>query len=378
MKYATDVTAAKLQAADFNGQLAAIGKAQAVIEFDMKGTILNANENFLKTMGYTLEEVKGQHHSMFAEPAHRTSPEYRTFWEKLGRGEYDQGQYKRVGKGGREVWIQASYNPIMDMSGKAFKVVKYATDISEAKLQAADVAGQLGAIGKVQAVIEFSLDGTILNANENFLNALGYTLREIKGQHHGMFVDPAYRASHEYRVFWDKLGRGEFDAGQYKRIAKSGKEVWIQASYNPIYDMNGKAFKVVKYAVDVTDQKMQHADFSGQISAIGKSQAVIEFDLKGNILNANENFLRTVGYSMDEIRGQHHRIFCDAAYSVSQEYRAFWEKLGRGEYDSGQYKRVAKGGREVWIQASYNPIMDMNGKPFKVVKFATEITNAKM
>ena len=378
VKFATDITDAKLRQADFDGQLAAIGKAQAVIEFSMDGKILSANDNFLETVGYTLAEVRGQHHSMFVEPAERSSPEYRAFWEKLGRGEYDAGQYKRFGKGGKEVWIQASYNPIFDMSGKPFKVVKYATDISAAKLQAADVAGQLGAISKVQAVIEFSLDGTILDANENFLNTLGYTLREIKGQHHGMFVDPAYRASHEYRVFWDKLGRGEFDAGQYKRITKSGKEVWIQASYNPIFDMNGKPFKVVKYAVDVSDQKLQHADFSGQINAIGKSQAVIEFDLKGNILNANDNFLRTVGYSMDELRGQHHRMFCETAYAVSAEYRGFWEKLGRGEYDSGQYKRIAKGGREVWIQASYNPILDMNGKPFKVVKFATEITEAKL
>ena len=373
------VSSAKaLRDADMAGQIAAIHKAQAVIEFDMKGIILNANDNFLATLGYTLDEVKGQHHSMFAEPSYRISPEYQAFWDKLGRGEYDAGQYKRIAKGGREVWIQASYNPIMDLTGKPFKVVKFATDITAAKLQAADVAGQLGAIGKAQAVIEFSLDGTILNANENFLNTLGYTLREISGQHHGMFVDPAYRASHEYRVFWDKLGRGEFDAGQYKRITKSGKEVWIQASYNPIYDMNGKPFKVVKFATDISAQKLQHADFSGQINAIGKSQAVIEFDLKGNIINANENFLRTVGYSMDEIHGQHHRIFCETSYSVSAEYRAFWEKLGRGEYDSGQYKRIAKGGREVWIQASYNPIMDMNGKPFKVVKFATEITAAKM
>ena len=367
-----------LREADMAGQIAAIHKAQAVIEFDLKGNILAANENFLATLGYTLDEIKGQHHSMFAEPVYKASPEYRAFWEKLGRGEYDAGQYKRIAKGGREVWIQASYNPIMDTEGKPFKVVKFATDITAAKLQEADVAGQLGAIGKVQAVIEFSLDGTILNANDNFLNTLGYTLREIQGQHHGMFVDPSYRASHEYRVFWDKLGRGEFDAGQYKRITKSGKEVWIQASYNPIYDMNGKPFKVVKYATDISEQKMQHADFSGQINAIGKSQAVIEFDLKGNILNANDNFLRTLGYSMDEVRGQHHRIFCETAYTVSAEYRGFWEKLGRGEYDQGQYKRIAKGGREVWIQASYNPIMDMNGKPFKVVKFATDITDAKL
>jgi len=240
--------------ADMKGQLSAINKAQAVIEFSLDGKILNANENFLNTLGYSLAEIQGQHHGMFVEPEHRASVEYRHFWDKLGRGEFDAGQYKRMGKGGKEVWIQASYNPIMDMNGKPFKVVKYATDITAAKLQAADFSGQLSAINKAQAVIEFSLDGKILNANDNFLNTLGYSLAEIKGQHHGMFVDPDHRASIEYRMFWEKLGRGEFDAGQYKRIGKGGKEVWIQASYNPIMDMNGKPFKVVKYATDTTAQ----------------------------------------------------------------------------------------------------------------------------
>jgi len=223
-----------------------------VIEFKLDGTILTANDNFLKTLGYSLDEIKGRHHSMFAEPAFAGSVEYRMFWDKLGRGEYDAGQYKRIGKGGKEVWIQASYNPIMDMDGKPFKVIKYATDITAAKIQAADFAGQLEAIGKAQAVIEFKLDGTILTANDNFLKTLGYSLDEIKGKHHSMFAEPGLVGSIEYRMFWDKLGRGEYDAGQYKRIGKGGREVWIQASYNPIMDMNGKPFKVVKYATDVT------------------------------------------------------------------------------------------------------------------------------
>jgi len=235
-------------------------------------------------------------------------------------------------------------------------------------------AGMLSAIDKSQAVIEFTVDGKIVHANENFLKTLGYTLDEVRGQHHSMFVDPAYRESPEYRAFWQKLGRGEFDAGQYKRIGKAGKEVWIQASYNPILDANGKAFKVVKYATDITQQKIQNADFEGQIAAIGKAQAVIEFGLDGKILNANDNFLNTLGYTLGEVRGQHHSMFVEAAYRLSPDYRMFWDKLGRGEYDAGQYKRIGKGGKEIWIQASYNPILDVNGKPFKVVKYATDVT----
>jgi methyl-accepting chemotaxis protein len=256
--------------ADLEGQIAAISKSQAVIEFDLTGKILTANENFLITVGYTLEEIKGQHHSLFVEPVYRASTEYRLFWEKLGRGEFDKGQYKRLGKGGKEIWIEASYNPIFDANGKPYKVVKYATNITAQKLQAADYSGQLAAISKAQAVIEFTLDGKILTANENFLSTLGYTLDEVKGQHHSMFAEPEYRSSPEYRMFWEKLGRGEFDAGQYKRLGKGGKEVWIQASYNPIPDMDGKPFKVVKYATDISAQKQALIEVQRVLGALSK------------------------------------------------------------------------------------------------------------
>ena len=362
---------------DLQGQIDAIGKSMALIEFTLDGKVLNANENFLKTLGYTLEEIKGQHHSLFVDPVYRNSTEYRVFWEKLGQGTYDAGEYLRIGKGGKEVWIQASYNPIMDSNGKPFKVVKFATDITEQKLRNANFEGQLKAVNKAQAVIEFTLDGKILHANENFLNTLGYTADEIKGQHHSLFVDPAYRSSAEYRAFWEKLGQGNFDAGEYLRIGKGGKEVWIQASYNPIMDSKGKPFKVVKYATDITEQKLRNANFEGQLKAVNKAQAVIEFTLDGKILHANENFLNTLGYTADEIKGQHHSLFVDPAYRGSAEYRAFWEKLGQGNFDAGQYLRLGKGGKPVWIQASYNPIMDSKGKPFKVVKFATDITEQK-
>jgi methyl-accepting chemotaxis protein len=365
-----DVTQIRTQ----TSQLAAIDRSQAMIEFSLDGIILNANENFLKTLGYSLNEIKGQHHSLFVDPSYRQSNEYRLFWDKLARGEFDAGQYKRIGKGDREVWIQASYNPILDQAGKAFKVVKYATDITAEVVKNADMTGQLDAINKAQAVIEFTLDGKIIHANENFLHTLGYVASEIVGQHHSMFVEPSYRQSTEYRMFWDKLARGEFDAGQYKRIGKGGKEVWIQASYNPIFDPNGKPFKVVKYATDITAQTMKNADMSGQLGAINKAQAVIEFTLDGKILHANENFLNTLGFVAAEIAGQHHSMFVEPSYRQSTEYRLFWDKLGRGEFDAGQYKRIGKGGREVWIQASYNPILDPNGKPFKVVKYATDIT----
>jgi len=355
-------------------QVAAINKSQAVIEFNPDGTIVTANENFLKTLGYSLGEIQGKHHSMFVEPAMRDSAAYREFWTKLNRGEFQAAEYKRIGKGGKEVWIQASYNPLLDRNGKVYKVIKFATDITAEKFGSMEDAGTIAAIGRARAVIAFKLDGTIITANENFLKTLGYSLGEIQGKHHSMFVEPATRDSAAYREFWASLNRGEYQSAEYKRIGKGGKEVWILASYNPILDEKGKPFKVVKFATDVTEQKLRTADLAGQIAAIGKSQAVIEFNMDGSILTANENFLNALGYSLREIQGKHHSMFVDAADRDSAAYREFWANLNAGKYQAGEFKRIGKGGREVWIQASYNPILDLNGKPFKVVKYAADTT----
>jgi methyl-accepting chemotaxis protein len=232
--------------------LAAINKSLAKIEFDPAGKIISANENFLSAMGYTAAEIVGQHHRMFVEPAYAQSAEYTAFWGKLGRGEFDAAEYKRLGKGGREIWIQATYNPVLNGSGKVVKVVKFATDITSAKMKAADDAGKLAAISRAQAVIEFTVEGEILTANENFCGALGYDLGEIKGRHHRMFVEPAYGQSGEYADFWRRLRGGEFLADEFKRIGKGGREIWIQASYNPIFDPDGRVMKVVKFATDIT------------------------------------------------------------------------------------------------------------------------------
>ena len=237
-----------------------------------------------------------------------------------------------------------------------------------------DTGAIVEALGRSQAMIEFRMDGTIVAANENFLKALGYSLSEIEGKHHSMFMPADMRETAEYRQFWTALGRGEFQAGEFKRIAKGGKEIWILASYNPILDDNGKPVGVVKFATDVTAQKLKNADLAGQLEAIGKSQAVIEFNLDGTIITANDNFLAALGYSLGDIKGRHHSMFVDPSERDAPAYREFWAKLNRGEYEAGEFKRIARGGREIYIQASYNPILDLNGKPFKVVKYASDIT----
>jgi methyl-accepting chemotaxis protein len=241
-----------------------------------------------------------------------------------------------------------------------------------AKGQMADA--QLAAIDKSQAVIEFDMDGTIVRANDNFLKAVGYTLSEIKGKHHRMFVAEDDRNASAYKEFWAALNRGEFQAGEFRRIGKNAKEIWLQASYNPLIGSNGKPFGVVKFCTDITATKLRNADYQGQLAAISKSQAVIQFNLDGTVITANDNFLAATGYSLDEIKGQHHRMFVTDSDRSSPAYREFWAALNRGEFQAGEYKRVGRGGKTVWLQATYNPIMDPSGKPYKVVKFCTDIT----
>ena len=231
--------------------LEALSRSQAMIEFTPDGTILNANENFLKALGYTLAEVKGRHHSLFVDPQEVQSPEYKAFWAGLAAGKFDSRQYRRIAKGGRDVWIEASYNPVI-VRGKVVKVVKVATDITARKMRAAEAAGKLDDLSRSQAIIEFTPQGEIITANQNFLSALGYELADIKGKHHSMFCAPDYVRSADYAEFWSDLAGGEFKQAEYLRIGRGGRQVWILASYNPIFDDRGRVFKVVKFATDVT------------------------------------------------------------------------------------------------------------------------------
>ncbi len=240
-----------------------------------------------------------------------------------------------------------------------------------------DEKAQLTAIDQNYAVISFKPDGTILHANKNFLDGLGYSLDEVVGSHHKMFCDSELVNSREYSDFWARLKGGTTETSEFRRIRKNGDSIFIQASYMPVKNSSGEVVKVIKFAQDITERKLQSLDYSGQLDAIGKSQAVIEFNMDGTIITANENFTATVGYSLSEIKGKHHEIFCEPDYKRSNEYKQFWAKLNQGQFDGGEYLRIAKGGKEIWIQATYNPIMGIDGKPFKVVKYATDITARK-
>ncbi len=377
VQFATDITDLRQHDAEVQAMLNAIDHVQAVIEFDLGGHVLHANQHFLDLMGYRLDEIQGRHHRLFCDPAYANSPAYARFWDQLGRGRVHDDEFKRLAKDGREVWIRASYNPVFDPEGHAVRVVKFAADITDTRLQSAEMRALLAAIDHVQAVIEFDLGGHVLHANRNFLDLMGYRLDEIQGRHHRLFCEPDYAQSPAYHQFWEQLARGQVHDHEFKRLGKDGKVVWIRASYNPVFDPEGHPVKVVKFATDITEVRLQRAQMQGLLAAIDHVQAVIEFDLGGHVLHANRNFLNLMGYPLDEVRGQHHRIFCDPDYARSPAYAKFWEHLASGQVHDDEFQRVGKNGREVWIRASYNPVFDPEGRPVKVVKFATDITDTR-
>ena len=293
--------------------LDALNQSQAIIEFEMDGTIIRANQNFLNVMGYTLEEIQGKHHSMFAEPEFAASQEYKDFWTALNQGQFQAAQYRRLGKGGKEVWIEASYNPILGPDKKPFKVVKFATDITDRQMEYSNLNGQVDAINRSQAVIEFEMDGTIIRANQNFLDVMGYTLEEIQGKHHSMFAEPEFAASQEYKDFWVLLNEGKFQAAQYKRLGKDGKEVWIEASYNPILDPNGNPFKVIKFATDLTPRKEANLKMAG--------------DFEDNVLNVVKSVSSSAQSTQSSANGlaaaaEQTNNQCNAVASASEELSA--------------------------------------------------------
>ncbi|NGM19977.1 PAS domain S-box protein [Roseomonas stagni] len=354
--------------------VAAIERSQAVVEFSPAGRILRGNDRFLHSMGYAAQEVLGQNHAMFLPAEERDGSAYRAFWDRLRRGDHQSGEFRRIAKGGREVWLQATYTPIRGLGGRVTRVVKFASDVTEARQRAASDAARIAAIDRVQGVIEFALDGTILDANANFLAAMGYALEEIQGRHHRLFMRDRDHQAPDYAAFWTALRQGEVRAGEFMRIAKGGREVWIQASYNPVLDPAGRPVRIVKFATDITAAKRRAADDAAQIAAINRAQGVIQFGLDGTILTVNENFVTATGYGAEELIGQHHSLLMPPGEASTEAYRALWQALGRGEVRAGEFRRQGKGGREIWLHATYNPVFDPAGRVLKVVKFATDIT----
>jgi len=378
VKFAVDITAAKQRAIEHEGRVAAISRSQGVVDFDLAGNVLDANDNFLRLTGYTREELVGQNHRLFVEDAEAQGGAYRAFWQKLGRGEFDSGEYLRFGKGGRRLWLQATYNPILDLEGHPVKVVKFCSDISAAKLRALEAAALLGAVSSTSCLLEIDADGTLGVANQNMQTALGYGQADLVGKtERDLLFDDTLRDA-GYLERWRLLRQGQSVSGEIRRRGAGGRELWLLATMNPVMGLDGQLVKVVMLGQDVTTGKIERMESQGKLAAIERAQAVIEFDLTGRVLTANENFLALMGYRLDDVRGRHHRMFVDPAHADGAEYQGFWERLARGDIERGEYRRVGREGKEVWLHASYNPIFDPSGRPVKVVKFATDVTQAKL
>lgn len=355
----------------------AINATQAVIQFSLDGQIEHANENFLRLMGYQLQEVQGKHHSIFLESGTATSAAYQQFWADLRAGKPHTAEFKRITKSGKAVWIQASYTPILK-NGKVSKVIKFASDITEQVLKQADFASQLQAIHRAQAVIEFDIDGTILFANANFLNLMGYSLKEVTGQHHRIFVDPKEATSGSYTEFWRRLKEGHYQTAEYKRLTKTGHEIWIHATYNPIKDPDGKVLKIVKFASDITHEVAQKKEFRLLSMVANETDNAVMISNSDRIIQyVNKGFSQMTGYAANEVLGHVAREFLVGPKTdlVTKERIEAELSVPRAFYDEIEIHR--KDGSSLWISVTSNPVYDEKGQHSHFIAILADISKVK-
>lgn len=355
--------------------LDAISKSLAMIQFTPEGIILDANENFLNALGYRLEEVVGKHHRIFCDRDYVQTPAYKQFWADLAAGKSQVAEFRRISKTGTDVWISASYNAVRDKQGKVIRVVKIANDITAEVARRAEIEIiSLVANETNNSVIITDAQQNIIYVNPGFTKMTGYSAQEALGKNPGALLQGPLTTPKTKEEIRTALRSKKPIYTEILNYHRDGSTYWVSLMINPILNKQGEVEKFVSIQSDVSSTKERAMVASSQIEAVGRSQAIIEFTMDGNVVTANKNFCDCLGYTLDEIVGKHHRIFVDPAEASSPAYAAFWEKLRRGEFDTRVYKRIAKGGREVWIQASYNAILDTVGKPCKVIKFATEVT----
>ncbi|MGB8168670.1 MAG: PAS domain-containing methyl-accepting chemotaxis protein [Chthoniobacteraceae bacterium] len=375
---ARDLQADELQS--LQAKVEAIEKSQAMIEFALDGTILTASENFLQLFGYRLSEIQGKPHSIFVETATIAGADYKAFLRDLAEGEVHSGKYKRLAKGGNEVWVQATYSPVLDPEGLPVKVVKVVTDCTEQhKLseELAELRVRADITNLTSIISESDLKGDILTVNEKFCEISKYSREELIGKPHNTTRHPDM-PKETFKELWSAIGRGKPFRGIIKNRAKDGTPYYVDAVIAPVLGENGKPRKYIGVRYDITAAEIERQNMKGVLSAIDSTYAYIEFDTTGNVLTANSNFLQLLGYKIDEIVGKHHRLFVDPAFVNTPSYAQFWNELSAGKSQNDVFKRITKGGGEIWIQAVYAPVKDEMGRVFKVVKIATDVSARKV
>ncbi len=364
--------------AELSGFIDAIDNTFASIEFDTEGNILKANDAFLNTMGYTWEEVEGKHHRIFVSPKFAASDEYRQFWIDLANGKSLRKDILRYTKSGDQIWLYASYTPLLDLQGSVYKVLKLAQDISVRKAEEEEVKRlSLVANNTDNSVIITDKDGRIEYINDGFTRLTGYTLEEVVNKKPGHVLQGKDTSTETRKKISAKLKNGEPFYEEILNYNKAGESYWISLAVNPIFDEQGEIEKFIAIQANITDTKTEAIDYACKMEAISRANAIVEFDMEGHLISANDNYLNTMGYTLEEVKGAHHTTFVKKAYAESKEYQQIWKKLSKGEGVQGDYPRLAKDGSEVWFRGNLNVVEDINGKPHKVVKIAQDITEIK-
>jgi methyl-accepting chemotaxis protein len=374
---ATDVTSAKNKLAgdiaELKTRIAIMDRTSIISESDLRGNIIDINEKFCEVSQFERSELLGKPHSIVRHP---DSPKelFKELWSTIGRGGIFRGVIKNAKKDGSPYYVDAVIAPVIGENGKPRKYIGVRYDITEQEIERQNMKAVMSAFDSSFAYVEFDPNGAVLSANTNYLRLMGYSGDEVVGKHHRLFVDSATAGSPAYAQFWADLKAGKGQSNTYKRIMKDGRQVWLQAAYAPVTDEKGVVRKIVKIATDVTETRIRAADFEAQITAIKLALAVVEFDLAGNVIAVNDRFSSTLGYGAEEIVGRHHRTFVDGTHAASREYQQFWQELASGKPQTGEYLRIGKDGKRVWLQASYNPILDLDGRPTKIVQYASDVT----
>lgn len=357
-----------------HAKFAAIDAHLSIVEYSLGGEILEANENFLNLLGYSLSEIQGKHHSILIDKRFRESTEHTNFWNHIAIKGSTREQTPCIRKSGETLWLESSYAIVHDEHANPQSIICTVRDINEQKLAQSDSQKTIDAIEHAFAIIEYHPDGTISDANPVFLRLSDCHTSEVIGKHYSSLFVRNEKQEQKMNQAWESATKGNHVSENCSMRTKHGVEVWLHSVFIPRYDDQNAMYKIIQYSSDITEQTLLSNNFRNQIQAINNSQAVIEFLMDGTIISANDKFLNTMGYRLDEIQGRHHSIFVDPSEQNSQEYTDFWNNLRKGKFDGRVFKRIAKDGSTVWIHAYYNPILDSEGNPQKVVKFATDMS----
>lgn len=364
---------------ELSGFIEAIDNTFAAIEFDTEGYILKANDAFLEAMGYTSEEIVGQHHRIFVSQQYALSDEYSTFWKELAQGKYLRKEVLRYTKEGTPIWLYASYTPLFDQQGNVFKVLKLAQDITERKAEEEKVKRlSLVADNTDNSVVITNKEGLVEYVNDGFTRLTGYTLEEVKGKKPGKMLQGEDTSKATIQRISEKLRKKEPFYEEILNYNKAGESYWISLAVNPVFNEQGELEKFIAIQANITETKSEAIDYACKMEAISRSNAIVEFDMDGNLINANQSYVKSLEYSLDEVVGMNHRKFVSETYAKSEEYQKIWDNLKKGEGVQGDFPRITKSGKEVWFRGSFNVVADINGKPLKIVKIAQDITQVKL